>query len=330
MAKTERTLIVGVFTDRDKAQQAVNELRREGFGENQIGVAARDGKPVKGATKMKQDGTKVEEGAALGLATGAGVGALWGLGIVAGVLPAIGPAIAGGTLAAILSSAAAGAAAATLAGALIGLGIPEEDAKFYEEEFKAGRVIVTVKAGRRTTQAREILRRYGAYDVDTRSEATMATSRTARAGNAARGFKNRGTTTTPAAEAGTERTVDVKEEEVRVRKRPVKKGEVRIRKEVTVEPRTIEVPVTKEEVVVQRRRAGRRGASSNVGAEEIRIPVSEEQVHVEKRPVVTEEVTVGKRRVTGKRRVSTTARKEKVRVETEGNVRVQDDATGRR
>src|SRR5262245_38918665 len=146
MATTQHTLVVGVFESRDRAQQAVNELRRLGFREEQIGVAARDGGTVKGATKVKKGGTRVEDGAAVGLAAGAGVGALWGVGIMAGMLPAIGPAIAGGALATILSSAAAGAATATVAGALIGLGIPEEEARYYEEEFKAGRIIVTVHA----------------------------------------------------------------------------------------------------------------------------------------------------------------------------------------
>ena len=99
-----------------------------------------------------------------GLAAGAGVGALWGLGILAGVIPGIGPAIAGGTLGVLLSSAAAGAATAGLAGALIGLGIPDEDASFYEGEFKAGRSIVTVKSPRHT-EACAILNRFGGYDA---------------------------------------------------------------------------------------------------------------------------------------------------------------------
>ena len=78
--------------------------------------------------------------AGAGLAAGAGVGTLWGLGILAGVLPGIGTAIAGGTLAALLSSAAAGAATAGLAGTLIGFGIPEDEAKYYDEQFRSGRV----------------------------------------------------------------------------------------------------------------------------------------------------------------------------------------------
>src|SRR5207253_9660469 len=109
-------------------------------------------------------GTKWEEGAAVGAATGAGVGALWALGIAAGVLAPIGPVIAGGLLASVLASAAGGAAVAGIVGALIGLGIPEEDAKYYESEFKAGRVIVTVRAEGRSDEAWTILNRHGAYN----------------------------------------------------------------------------------------------------------------------------------------------------------------------
>jgi hypothetical protein len=158
-----RTTAVGVFHDREHAQAAVNELRRLGFREDEIGVAYRSDETVHGAHDVEH-GSYAAEGAAAGAATGAGIGALWGLGIVAGVLPAIGPAIAGGTLAAILSSAAAGAAAAGVAGALIGLGIPEEEAKFYEDEFRAGRLVVTVRAERRYDEAAEVLRRHGGYD----------------------------------------------------------------------------------------------------------------------------------------------------------------------
>lgn len=333
MAKVQQEVIVGVFADREKAQQAVNQLRAAGFREDQIGVAARDGKKVKGATKVKGEGTKVEEGAVAGLAAGAGVGALWGLGIVAGILPAIGPAIAGGTLAAILSSTAAGAAVATLAGALIGLGIPEEEAEFYEKEFQSGKIIVTVKAGRRTAKAREILSRHGAYDIKSREETRSVTTRTGTL---------RGRTSKPRTTLGTkatrtvthkegEKTIPVKEEEIQVKKRPVKTGEVRVRKEVHVEPRTVEVPVTSEEVVIERRPAGRRAAGSNINpaGEEIHIPVSSEQVHIEKRPVVTEEVTVGKRKVSGTRRVSSSVRKEKVRVEKQGNPKVDENISVR-
>ncbi|WP_425613593.1 general stress protein [Anatilimnocola sp. NA78] len=155
--------VIGVFEDQLQAQQAIAELKRAGYTEDQIGVVSqhRDG------AATADSGTKVEEGAAAGLATGAGIGALWGLGILSNVLPGIGPAIFGGTLGVILSSAAAGAAAAGIGGALAGLGIPDDDAKYYEGEFKSGRTIVTVHGGPNRANAQSVLTQYGAYDRST-------------------------------------------------------------------------------------------------------------------------------------------------------------------
>jgi len=159
-----RSTVVGVFEDRARAQKAVEELRRAGFWEDQVGVIARHSNDA-GAVTTAETGSKWEEGAVTGAIAGAGVGGLWALGIAAGMLPAIGPVIAGGLLASVLASAAGGAAVAGLVGALIGLGVPEEEAQYYEGEFKSGRTLVTVKADGRAEEARAILRRNGAYDV---------------------------------------------------------------------------------------------------------------------------------------------------------------------
>ena len=160
---TQRMTAVGVFDNHTDAQRAVNELRRSGFTESEIGVASRNGESVSGATTTGDKGSNVAAGATAGVAGGAGVGALWGLGIAAGLLPAIGPVIAGGTLAAILASAATGAAAAGVAGALVGLGIPEDEAKHYDSEFQAGRTIITVKApSNKYAKAMSILSESGA------------------------------------------------------------------------------------------------------------------------------------------------------------------------
>lgn len=160
MATTTATeTVIGAFKTQQEAQQAVVELKRQGYTEDQIGVAYQDAD----GTASDSD-TKVGEGAMAGLATGAGVGALWGLGILSNVLPGIGPAIFAGTLGVILSSAAAGAAAAGIGGALAGLGIADDDAQYYEDEFKAGRTIVTVQGGPRATEAQSVLSQYGGYN----------------------------------------------------------------------------------------------------------------------------------------------------------------------
>jgi len=119
-------------------------------------------------------------------------------------------------------------------------------------------------------------------------------------------------------------TIQLHEERLRAHKTPVETGEVRVRKEVTTEQQNISVPVTHEEVVVERRPAAGQASSADIRAgEEIRIPVKEEKVHVEKDAVVTEEVSVGKRKVTDTEQVSGTVRKEQVKVEQSGDVNVR-------
>jgi len=311
MATTQRTVAVGVFDDAQAAQKAVNELRRVGFREDQIGVVSRHTDEVSGGTAVSERGSKAATGAAAGVATGAGLGALWGIGILAGALPVIGPAIAGGALATILSSAAAGAAVAGLTGALIGLGLPEEEARYYEDEFKAGRTVVTVKADGRYDEAVAILRRFGGFDMSTRQSA--------RSGAAC--------ATATSGEAG--KKVQVKEEQLKVHKQSVQAGEVTVRKEVHTEHKTVEVPVEKEEVVIERHpvAGGKVSATDIKAGEQIRVPVKEEQVHVEKQPVVKEEVTVGKRKVQETERVGATVRKEEVKVEKKGDVDVRGKTT---
>jgi len=322
MKKNQRKTAVGVFEDRQRAQQAVNELRRAGFREDEIGVAGRDGETITGAHDTTAGkGTNAAIGATAGVATGAGLGALWGMGIVAGLLPAIGPAIAGGTLAAILSSAAAGAAAAGIAGALIGLGIPEEEANYYETEFHAGRIIVTVNADGRYDEAAAILQRFQGYDFSTRNTTRTSATHTSSAECA---------THTAGAECSTGamggKVVQAKEERLHPHKESVKTGEVSVRKEVHTEQKTVQVPVTKEEVVIERHAvSGQQCASGDIKAgEEIRIPVREEQVHLEKEAVVKEEVVVGKRKVKDTEEVTGTVRKEEIKIDKKGDVDVKD------
>ena len=171
MARIQRTTVVGVFEDTNRARQAIAELKRLGFSDDQIGVVSHDTDHDDTTTADQSTTGKVGGGAAVGAATGAGVGALWALGIAAGLLPGIGPVIAGGILASVLASAAGAAAVGGIAGALVGLGIPEEDADYYEGEFKEGRTIVTVRNDARYDEAEATLRRFGAYDRTTTTPA---------------------------------------------------------------------------------------------------------------------------------------------------------------
>jgi hypothetical protein len=66
----------------------------------------------------------------------------------------------------VLGFGAAGVATGGILGAMVGLGISEEEARVYEKEFNAGRAIVTVHAGERAQEARDILGRHGAHNVE--------------------------------------------------------------------------------------------------------------------------------------------------------------------
>jgi uncharacterized protein (TIGR02271 family) len=123
-----------------------------------------------------------------------------------------------------------------------------------------------------------------------------------------------------------DRVIQLREEELHVDKKPVKTGEVKVRKEVVTERKRIDVPVEREEVVIERRPVNRKGAA-DLKAEEIRIPIKEEQVRVTKETVAKEEVRVGKRKVQGTQRVDGTVRKEQLRVEKDGKANVRGSAT---
>jgi hypothetical protein len=163
MARAKKAhTVLGVFQTRVAAEDAILELKRVGFPDSAIGMVARN--PDGTVKTVKGGETMAEEGLAAGAIVGAGAGTLIGLGVLAGTIPVIGPAIAAGTLGTILLNAGAGAVVVGIVGALIGMGIPEEDAQYYEEEVRGGRFLVTVDASDREAEAWTILRQMGAYN----------------------------------------------------------------------------------------------------------------------------------------------------------------------
>ena len=89
-------------------------------------------------------------------------------------IPGVSPLIAAGPIIAALSGAAVGAAVGGIAGALIGMGIPEYEARRYEEKVKAGNILISVhtedSAG--VARAKEILKAAGAQDIATSGESS--------------------------------------------------------------------------------------------------------------------------------------------------------------
>ena len=138
-----------MFDDHASATRAISGLRDNGVADEHISVIGRhDGDLV----ETDADGAVAEKigGIASKGAAGAGIGAL--LGVAALAIPGVGPFVGAGAI----SAAAAGGAATTgavvgglaggLAGALEDHGIPEEDAKYYEDNLQGERALVTYDA----------------------------------------------------------------------------------------------------------------------------------------------------------------------------------------
>jgi hypothetical protein len=115
------------------------------------------------------------EGATVGASTGGVVGGTIGLlaGIGALAIPGLGPFIAAGPIMAALSGGAIGAGVGGLTGALVGLGIPEYEAKRYEGKVKEGGILISVhsESNDETNRAKNIFKEEGAHDISSTGEA---------------------------------------------------------------------------------------------------------------------------------------------------------------
>ena len=89
----------------------------------------------------------------------------------------------------------------------------------------------------------------------------------------------------------------------------------------------MDVPVTHEEVYVERRPATGQPSDTPIGeGETYRVPVRDEQVTTSKQTVETGEVAMGKKQFQDTERVSDTVRREEAHVEREGDVDIQGNA----
>jgi uncharacterized protein (TIGR02271 family) len=196
----------------------------------------------------------------------------------------------------------------------------------FQVERQSGGV-VAVQTGPRQLVAdeiRAILGAYGAAEYGGRGAAGSTASQEQRV----------------RAETGAK--VELVEEQLTARTRPVQTGEVTIRKEVVTETRTIEVPVRREELVIERHPVervpldGARRSRADPLVEQLldrlrqmkpgetfRIPIIEEEVFVQKRPVVVEEITLGKREVSETQEVSDTVRREVAHIDEHGGARIK-------
>src|SRR6185503_7427816 len=134
--------------------------------------------PDKGTTHdfAQEKNTKAPEGVVAGAGAGGVIGGAlgWIAGIGALAIPGVGPFIAAGPLVAAFSGAAIGATAGGIAGGLIGLGIPEIEARRYEGKVMAGNLLISVHTenSEEITRAKDIFKQAGAQDICTTGEAS--------------------------------------------------------------------------------------------------------------------------------------------------------------
>jgi len=162
--------IIAAFGTQAEAESAVNELEAQGFNPKDISVISKAG-------TTSGTGENVAEGAVSGATTGGVIGGLAGLLAGAGVLPALAGLLIGGPIAAalgatgvvasVVSGAVTGAAAGGLIGALVKLGVPDEDARYYNERVNAGGFVIAVPTQSTTgSAARDILVAHGADRIN--------------------------------------------------------------------------------------------------------------------------------------------------------------------
>ena len=168
----KKVAVFGIYSTRAAVENATESLVKAGFPTSDISVLLPEslGGPKEMGTEKA---TKAPEGAAAGVTTGGVIGGTLGLlaGIGALAIPGVGPFLAAGPIMAALSAAAVGAALGGITGALIGLGIPEYEARRYEGKIKEGNILISVHPDNaaQTDRAREIFERCGAHDISSTS-----------------------------------------------------------------------------------------------------------------------------------------------------------------
>lgn len=122
--------------------------------------------------------------------------------------------------------------------------------------------------------------------------------------------------------------IKLHEERLRVNKDVVESGEVTIDKNVVSERQEFDVPVSHDEVTVERRKVNETVADghfdNDLDEETIRVPLTEERVSIEKENVVAEELLIKKNRVTDTEHVSENVRREEVEID-DTNAQRRDD-----
>lgn len=197
-----------------------------------------------------------------------------------------------------------------------------DDRSYYEEGLRRGHALLSVRVDdARVGQVEDMLSEHGALNIDERAQQWRDS-----------GWKGPAPRTEGAAtgaSVGETETMPVVEEELRVGKRGVRGGRVRVYREVTEAPAQETIRLRDEAVHVERRPADRpaTGEPGLFQNETIEMMESREEPVVTKQARVVEEVDVRKDVRERDETIRDTVRRSDVRVEREGAADAADDET---
>ena len=313
--------VAGFFNDEDSAERAIDELISAGFTRGQIGVALSSGTGSASESTTRTDMST----------TAAHAEGMWAKvkNFFSGneAEPYAGEQTASGMSTREITDETGSGAGFDSEGyhsdavhhSLSGLEVHPDRANYLGGRMSQGDegAVVTVSAAERADEAEAILSRNGAdlgdspasTENDTTSRGIAATT-----GTAQEGYSN--TTQTDATATG-QQNIKLYGEVLRVHKDRVSRGEVSLRKEVVTEMQTIQVPVTREELVIER--IAGTGEMVPEGeafsSQTIRVPLSEEVASVDKQAFVREQINVGKRDVTDTESFDESVRHEELKID---------------
>ena len=161
MASLENKRAIGVFPNYHSTEQALRKLQSIGYAMARVSVIGQDSEDLNRSGQgsdvqlqdiqtIQDDDTHADDGATTGGVAGGAVGGLAGLLVGLGTLaiPGVGPIMLAGVAATAIASTIAGGAigvaTGSLLGGLIGLGIPEDRAKIYNDQIVSGHYLVIV------------------------------------------------------------------------------------------------------------------------------------------------------------------------------------------
>lgn len=342
--------VIGLFDTIQDAERAASALERNNYARSDISIVANglagapSGDTTTSDTTSEARKEAMADGAKTGAGAGAGVGAAAGgvVGLLAGlgtiVLPGIGPILAAGPMIATLTGAGVGAAAGAAVGGLVGAlthtGVPEEDAHVFAEGVRRGGTLVSVRAEDDAAEVvADVLSNHGAVDVDERrgfyeqwgftGHAPDASPYTADMIARERDAYVEAAKTNPRGARDrvlgqTEVTVPVVEEALKVGKRTVEAGRVRVYAHVTEQPVQEQVNLREARVTVERRPVDRPvavGDAAPFREGSFELGEFREEAVVAKEARVVEEVVVGRKATERSETIRETVRRSDVEVE---------------